>query len=61
MEKLINVVANSEAEKFFIEKVMPMCKDSVACRLGIFFGHPEYNQYVISAADKFRLGELFKK
>ena len=48
---VIHMPADSEAEKKFMETIMPLLKDKVVCRLGILFGHPNINCYVVTEND----------
>lgn len=50
---VIHIPADSEAEKKFMKTIMPLLKDKdkVICRLGIFFGRPSTNDYVVTEND----------
>ncbi len=48
--RTLKVVPYSPAEDKFVNKLMPVCKDKVVCRLGALFGWP-YNEYVITEED----------
>ena len=48
---VIHMPADSDAEKKFMETIMPLLKDKVVCRLGILFGHPSTNDYVVTEND----------
>lgn len=56
---VIHIPANSDTEEKFMKKVMPLLKDKVTCRLGILFGNPKYNDYVVTADDFERIKEFF--
>jgi hypothetical protein len=53
MDYTYTLVPFSEAEKYFCEVITPKCKDKVKVILGAIIGLP-YNQYTISARDRFR-------
>lgn len=48
---VIHIPAYSDAEEKFMKTVMPLLKDKVICRLGMLFGNPKYNDYVVTAED----------
>lgn len=50
---IIKVESGSNAEKYFIDAFLPICKDEVKCRLGIIFGM-DWNEYEITDADYHR-------
>lgn len=55
MEKhVLKIENNSEAENYFVNELMPHCKDGVICRLGSIFGRP-YNEYEFTHDDYIRI------
>ena len=55
----LKIESDSEAEKYFCNDLMKLCKDKVTCRLGVLYGVP-YNEYVISENDYMRIREHIK-
>lgn len=49
-EHNIDLMPDSEAERYFINAVMPICKDEVACQLGELFSR-DFNRYIMSHRD----------
>lgn len=57
---VLKIFPGSEAETYFVEKYMPVCKDEVVCRLGSVYGM-DWNEYEITDADFHRCQELLKE
>ena len=56
---VIHIPAYSDTEEKFMKTVMPLLKDKVTCRLGMLFGNPKYNDYVVTAEDFEIIKEFF--
>lgn len=52
-------IPDSEAEKYFMENIVPKCKDGVKCYLGAIFGVP-WNTYEITCSDYIRCRRFIK-
>lgn len=58
-EHVFKIMPGTEAEKYFMDNIMPNCKDKVTCRLGTLFGHP-WNEYVLTRRDYIRCRKFIK-
>lgn len=56
---VLKILPNSEAEQYFVNDIMPNCKDKVICRLGIMFG-VSWNEYEITHDDYKRCRNFIK-
>lgn len=57
---VLKIEPDSEAEKYFVNDIMPNCKDKVICRLGIIYG-VLWNEYEITHDDYNRCREFIKR
>lgn len=57
---ILRIKPYSEAEDYFVNTFVPICKDKVYCSLGGIFGKP-YNEYVITHDDFIRCREFILK
>ena len=57
---ILKIEPDSEAEKYFVNKFVPVCKDEVECRLGNIYGMP-WNEYEITDVDYHRCKALVKE
>lgn len=57
---ILRIKPYSEAEDYFVNTFIPICKDTVKCRLGNIFNKP-YNEYEISNYDYIRCREFLLK
>jgi hypothetical protein len=56
---VLKIGPNSEGERYFVDEIMPNCKDKVLIRLGMIFGNP-WNEYEITHEDFLRCREFIK-
>ena len=56
---VLKILPNSEAETYFVNEIMPNCKDKVICRLGMMFGN-YWNEYEITHDDYKRCQKFIK-
>lgn len=54
---VLKILANSEGEHYFVNTIMPICKDEVNCRLGDIYGWI-WNEYEITDDDFYRCREF---
>ena len=57
---VLKIEPNSEAEKYFVNVIMPNCKDKVITRLGNMFGMM-WNEYEITDEDFNRCRDFIKE
>lgn len=57
---VLKIEPNSEAERYFINTLIPICEDGVKCRLGNIYGMP-WNEYEITDNDYYRCRALLKE
>ena len=60
MEHRLFLMADTEAEEYFIKSIQPLCKDKVKVMIGDIFGTPGINTYIISHKDYKNVGKQLK-
>ena len=56
----LHIEPGSEAELYFMEYIIKICKDRVGCRIGAVFGRG-YNTYVITDEDYRRVQQYLQQ
>lgn len=58
-DHVFKILPDTEAEKYFVNNIVPKCKKQVHCRLGAIFGMP-WNEYIITHRDYIRCRKFIK-